>query len=393
MNEEIEISILGSTGSIGLNTISVIKASRAYSSIKFGALTGNNNIDQLVKVAKSLQPKFVASANPEKYKELKEKLSGTQIQVAAGKESIIEAASFKADWVMNAVVGAAGVLPSFKAIQNSKVLALANKETLVCAGKLFQKEVANSDCIVLPVDSEHSAIFQCLIGSKKDQIRKVILTASGGPFYDWSLDEMRNATVSEAIKHPKWAMGNRISIDSATMFNKALEIIEAQHLFELKPKQIEVLIHRQSIIHSMVEYTDNNVIAQMSEPDMRGAIGYAFNYPDRKINNSKKLDLTTVGNLTFAKPNYNKFPALKLAEEVMKRGGLFGAVLNAAKEIALNRFIDGEIGFLQMADLVKNTIDHSKITFANKKNIYSLDDVISIDRLARELASNAEIKI
>ncbi len=386
MTDVIKISILGSTGSIGQSTISVINSSKDFSKFKFCALTGNNNIDQLVKNAKYLKPKFVVTANSDRYKELKDKLTGTGIEVAGGETGMLEAASLQVDWLMNAVVGAAGVLPSFKGIKNSKILALANKETLVCAGELLNKELKRNQCILLPVDSEHSAIFQCLKGSSKSEIQKVILTASGGPFFNWSRRKMREASFIEAINHPKWSMGNRISIDSATMFNKALEIIEARHLFNLEPEQIEVLIHRQSIVHSMVQYIDGSIIAQMSEPDMRGAIGYALNYPNRKENNSNHLDLTSTGHLTFTRPDITKFPALRLADEVMSRGGLYGAVLNAAKEIALDRFISGEIGFLQMADLVKITLDDPSIRFAGEKMDYSLDEMVYVDGLVRSIA-------
>ena len=385
MDEDRKISILGCTGSIGQNTISVIKSETFEDKVSFSALTANDNLDQLVKNALELKPKFVAIANEKKYKDLKNNLFGTGIEVAAGDLGVAEAASKNSDWVMNAIVGAAGVLPSFEAIRNSKVLALANKESLVCAGKLMQEELALSNCTILPVDSEHCAIFQCLKGSNVNEVEKVLLTASGGPFYSWSLKRMKNVTVAEASNHPRWKMGIKISIDSATMFNKALEVIEAKHLFNLHPSQIEVIIHRESIIHSMVEYVDGSVVAQLGEPDMRGAIGYALNYPLRKPNNSKKLNLTVTRDLTFREPNINKFPALGMAKEVMKRGGLFGTVLNAAKEVALDRFIRGNIKFLQIANLVRKVLDHPDIGFASDKTDYSIDDVIFVDQKTREL--------
>ncbi len=393
MNKDVNVSILGCTGSIGQNTISVINAGTKFSGVNFCALTGNNNIERLIDVALKLKPRFVATANGEKYKELKNGLLGTGIEVAAGEQAVLEAASMKADWIMNAIIGAAGVLPSFTAVKNSKILALANKETLVCAGTLFMKNVQDNNCLLLPVDSEHSALFQCLHGYDINDVEKLILTASGGPFYRWSLDQMRSATFSEAIKHPKWSMGDRISIDSASMFNKALELIEAKHMFGINSDKIDVVVHPQSIIHSMVEYIDGSIIAHLSEPDMRGAIGFALNYPDRKSNNSKKIDLFSIGALELFRPDFERFPAIRIAIEVMKRGGLFGAILNAAKEVALDRFIVGELGFLQMADLVFETINQNELLQLGSRKDYSLDDVVEVDALARRLSSNIKMQL
>ncbi|MBB5514716.1 1-deoxy-D-xylulose-5-phosphate reductoisomerase [Rubricella aquisinus] len=374
------ISIFGSTGSIGVNTVDLITRQGGADAYDVVALTGASNIALLAEQAVALQADVAVTARADKRDALEAALAGTGIEAAAGPEALIAAAARPADWIMSAIVGAAGLAPTLEAARQGSVLALANKESLVCAGDLLLREVAAAGTRLLPVDSEHSAVFQCLRGESRAALDRVILTASGGPFRDWTRDQMARATLAEAVAHPNWDMGQRISIDSASMFNKALEVIEAKYLFDIQPDQIEVLVHPQSIVHSLVGFTDGSVIAQLGPPDMRGAIGYALNYPERRALPVERLDLAKLACLDFRHGDAERFPALRLARKALEMGGLSGAILNAAKEAAMDAFIAGRIGFLDMADHVESALDALS---AAADPTYSLEHVIAVDARAR----------
>ncbi len=382
------ISIFGSTGSIGCNTVDLIKRQGGARDYDVKVLSGSNNIALLAKQAMQLDAEYVVTADPDKLDELRDALAGSNIKATAGHEALIDAASIPVDWAMSAIVGSAGLAPTLKMCENAKILALANKESLVCAGELVKATCEKSGCKLLPVDSEHSALFQALLGGRSKEVSRLILTASGGPFRDWSLEQMANATLEQAVAHPNWDMGQRISIDSATMFNKALEIIEAYQLFDVKPAMIEVVVHPQSIVHSMIEFIDGSIIAQMGAPDMRGAIGFALNWPDRVDLPVERLDFSTIGSLDFYSPDTARFPALEMATRVLEIGGLAGAVFNAAKEAALDRFIEGDIGFLNMSQLVENVLDDMQLEATSCNSIDGLEAVLAIDDKARLLGRN-----
>lgn len=348
------ISVFGVTGSIGQNTADIL--TRHASEFDVIAVTGGENIDLLITTAKNLKAQIAVTANATHLDALTQGLQGTGITARAGRDALIEAAQIPVDWAMSAIVGFAGLEISLAIAQNSKTLALANKESLVCGGQLLNETCAQSGCRLLPVDSEHSAIFQALGNEPIAQVSRVLLTASGGPFLNTPLAELQNVTAAQAANHPKWSMGLRISIDSASMFNKAMEIIETKELFQIGGDRIEVLVHPQSIVHSMVEFVDGSTLAQLSPPDMRGAIGYALHYPERRDAGADKLDIQSLANLSFTPPDRAKFPAIDLAYNVLARGGLAGAVFNAAKEQALDLFLDGSIGFLDMAQCVDATL-------------------------------------
>lgn len=379
-----KISILGATGSIGKNTLDVISHLGDTHDFDIVALTGMSNISLLSEQAKAFNAKFVVTADETKYLELKDALSGTGIEIAAGNDALIEAGKRDADWVMAGIVGMAGLAPTIAAAERGADIALANKECLVSAGTLFKSIVAKGGGRLLPVDSEHSAIFQVLNRDQHSSIDKIILTASGGPYRNFTRDQMENVCAKSAANHPKWSMGTKISIDSASMFNKALEMIEAQHLFDVTPDQIDVVVHPQSIIHSLVSYCDGSVLAQLGMPDMRTAISYALTFPNRADLPVEKLDLVKLSRLDFEAPDEDRFPAIRLARTAMESGGLLGAILNASKEIALDAFIAEKIGFLQMADIVENTMDH--MSDHSTKDI-TIDTIYDADVTAREYAS------
>ena len=385
------LNIFGVTGSIGQSTLDVINFQSSVENFDINALTSHSNVELLAQNCIAYGARYAVIVNPNKYRELKDALLGTKVVPLAGIESLIQVAEIKVDWTINAIVGFAGLRPSLASAKSGTVLALANKESLVCAGDLLIRCVKDNGSILLPVDSEHSAIFQCLQNETSESVDKVILTASGGPFRKWSVSEMRTATLQQAITHPNWSMGARISIDSATMFNKALEVIEAKYLFNLAIDDIEVLVHPESIVHSMVQYKDGSIIAQLGSPDMRGAIGYSLNHPRRRPLPVDSLDLATIGSLNFAKVDHVKFPALKLAYDSVSRGPLFGAVLNAAKEIALDKFISGEIKFLQMTALVQAVLDSNEIVELEGNDAKDLDSVIYADLLARRLCEGINL--
>jgi 1-deoxy-D-xylulose-5-phosphate reductoisomerase len=351
---ERRITILGSTGSIGCNTIDLIE--RQPGGFAVEALTAHDNVTLLAEQARRLRPQLAVVANPARYPALKEALAGTGVKVAAGPEAVLEAASLPADWVMAAIVGAAGLAPTLQAVRRGAVVALANKECLVCAGTLMTAEIKRCGATLLPVDSEHSAIFQVFDFSRLEAVEKIILTASGGPFRRASLEEMAAATPAQAVKHPNWSMGAKISIDSATMMNKGLELIEAHHLFGLPEERIDILVHPQSVVHSMVSYVDGSVLAQLGSPDMRTPIAYALAWPQRMAAPSARLDLGQIGSLTFEAPDAVRFPALRLAREALKAGGAAPTVLNAANEVAVAGFLAGRIGFLDIVRIVEATL-------------------------------------
>ena len=351
------LTILGSTGSIGCNTIDVVRQLGGREAFEIVALTGRHNLALLARQAVEFGARLAVTADPAKYRELKDLLSGTGIDVAAGPSGLTEAAERDAEWVMASIVGNAGLAPALAAARRGADIALANKECLVSAGPLFIEAVRRGGGRLIPVDSEHSAIFQALEPDHRQAVERIILTASGGPFRTWSRAEMADVTAAVARAHPNWSMGLRISIGSASMFNKAREMIEARHLFDVRPDQIEVVIHPQSIIHSMVGYCDGAVIAQLGAPDMRTAIGYALAYPARPRIDVERLDFASLSRLDFEAPDHERFPALRLARAALQRGGQQGAVLNAAEETALDAFIDSRIGFLDMAEVVEEVMD------------------------------------
>ncbi|MEX0339125.1 MAG: 1-deoxy-D-xylulose-5-phosphate reductoisomerase [Arenibacterium sp.] len=378
------VSILGATGSIGQNTIDLI--ARAPERFKVVALTGAGNIGQLARDARALQAEFVVTADESRLDDLRAALGGTEIEVGAGAEALCDAAARPADWVMSAIVGAAGLAPGLAALEQGATLALANKESLVCAGALVLETAKRHNTRLLPVDSEHSAVFQALIGEDMSAVERVIITASGGAFRDWPLDKLAEATLEQASSHPNWDMGQRITIDSASMFNKALELIETKEYFGVRADQIEAIIHPESMIHAMVGFNDGALMAHVGPPDMRHAIGFALNWPERQELPVERLDLAAIGALTFRTPDLNRYPALRLARDVMERGGLSGAVFNAAKERCLDAFIAGRIGFLDMAAVVEEVLTQFEARPGLIDAQMTLDNVMQTDHLARSWA-------
>ncbi|EDQ04109.1 1-deoxy-D-xylulose 5-phosphate reductoisomerase [Sulfitobacter indolifex] len=387
-----KISILGATGSIGQNTIDLIR--RAPDAYDVVALTGASNIAQLATDAKALNAEVAVTAREDLLDDLRDALSGSGIEAAAGAEAITEAASRPADWTMSAIIGAAGLAPGLAALRQGGTLALANKESLVCAGALIMGEAERHGATILPVDSEHSAVFQALVGEDMAAVERVIITASGGAFRDWPLEDLHNATLDQASNHPNWDMGQRITIDSASMFNKAMEVIETREFFGVSPEAIEVLVHPQSMIHALVGFCDGGLMAHVGPPDMRHAIGYALHHPQRAPLPVERLDLTKIGRFDFTAPDDARWPALRLAREVMAAGGLMGAVFNAAKEVALDGFIAGQLRFTQMAEIVEEVLDAraSDASLGRGSDDMTLDLVGKADHLARKAAKAAILK-
>ena len=349
------VSILGATGSIGTSTADLLRRERDRFAVE--ALTAHRNGTALAKLARDLGARFAAVADEAAYAELKSGLAGSGIEAAAGPAAVAEAGRRPAEWVIGAITGAAGLEPALAAIERGATLALANKECLVCAGTLFMKRAQRTGATVLPVDSEHNALFQALTAGRREDVTKVIITASGGPFRTWSKDDIRKATLQAALKHPNWSMGPKVTIDSATLMNKGLEIIEAHHLFALDPDEIEVVVHPQSIVHGMVEFRDGSVIAHLGAHDMRIPISHCLAWPDRIDWPAPRIDLAAIGSLTFERPDLERFPALGLAWAAMRTGGGATTVLNAANEIAVAAFIEGQIGFPGIPALVEATIE------------------------------------
>jgi 1-deoxy-D-xylulose-5-phosphate reductoisomerase len=375
------ISILGATGSVGTQTLSLVEDNRDKWDVE--ALTANRDVDALAKLARNIGAKLAVVADPKAYGALKEALSGSGIEAAAGAEAVSEAAARPADLVMAAIVGAAGLQPTLSACRSGAAVAFANKECLVCAGPLMLAEVAKHGTTLLPVDSEHSAVFQVFDAARKGSVVKIILTASGGPFRTWPRARMEGASIAQAVNHPVWSMGSKISIDSATMMNKGLEIIEAHFLFGLPESQIHVVVHPQSVIHSMVEYHDGSTLAQLGTPDMRTPIAVAMAYPDRMPVIGDSLDLAKVGQLTFEPADPIRFPALALARHALQKGGDAPTILNAANETAVASFLAGRIGFLDIERVVESALDTLPNSLPG-----SIDDVVAVDGEARLYAED-----
>ena len=371
-----KLIILGSTGSIGTQSLEVAERS----GYKVTALAAGSNIELLEKQARKFKPSSVAVFNENAAKELTIKLADTDIKVLCGVEGVCEIAQGEGDIVLNSIVGIAGLRPTLAAIEAGKTIALANKETLVTGGEIVNRKAREKGVKILPVDSEHSAIFQSLQGAPENSLKKILLTASGGPFFGKTRKDLENVTVKEALNHPNWSMGAKITIDSATLMNKGLEVIEAVHLFGLPAKDIEVLVHRQSILHSAVELSDGAVIGQLGTPDMRLPIQYALTYPERCDYAFEKLDLFKVGTLTFQKPDLETFRCLKLCTEAINQGGLAPTAVNGANEEAVRLFLEGKCKFLQIADLVEKAL----LSVENKKE-FTLEDILETDRMARQL--------
>jgi 1-deoxy-D-xylulose-5-phosphate reductoisomerase len=380
------VSIFGATGSIGQNTIDLI--ARKSDSYEVVALTGASNITQLAEDAIRLNAKIAVTAHDHLLTELRTALAGSNVEAAAGKAALAEAASRPVEWVMSAIIGSAGLLPGLKALEQGATLALANKESLVCAGGLILQTAENNNARILPVDSEHSAIFQGLVGEDMAAVERIIITASGGAFRDWPIEDLANATLAQASVHPNWDMGQRITIDSASMFNKAMEVIETHEYFDVCSDQIEVLVHPESMIHALVGFNDGALMAHVGPPDMRHAIGYALHWPERQTLPVERLDLAKIGSFTFRAPDEVRWPALRLAREVMARGGLAGAVFNAAKETALDGFISGALKFIEMSEIVDQTLFDMDSKGGHIDDTMTLDNVLYVDHLARRTAQH-----
>ena len=375
-----KVAILGATGSVGRSTLDLIGRNRDR--FEMLALTAGKDVAALIELSRMFEPRLAVIGEERLLPQLAEGLSGTGIETAAGEAALLDAAGMGADWTMAAIVGTAGLKPVMRALEGGATVALANKEALVSAGDLMVEAAAASGATLLPVDSEHNAIFQCFDHAQPDSVRRIILTASGGPFRTRSLDEMRRATAAEAIAHPNWSMGAKISVDCATLMNKGLELIEAFHLFPIEPHALDVVVHPQSVIHSMVEYKDGSVLAQLGAPDMRIPIAYTLAWPERMETPCQPLDLVKVGSLDFEAPDLERFPALGLAREALSRGGAKPAILNAANEVAVASFLESRIGFLDIAALVGEVL-----AAYEPGEPSSIDEVLDIDRQARVTAA------
>jgi 1-deoxy-D-xylulose-5-phosphate reductoisomerase len=379
------LTVLGATGSVGTSTLDLVE--RAPERFEIVALTAQSNARALAALARKHRAKFAVIGDERCLGELREALAGTGIGSAAGEDALVEAAQMPADCVMAAIVGAAGLRPTFAAAARGIRVALANKECLVSAGHVFTAEIKRSGAELLPVDSEHSAAFQALAGADPESIEKIVLTASGGPFRTWTHDAIATATPEQALKHPNWSMGSKITIDSATLMNKGLELIEAFHLFPVSVEALDCVVHPQSVVHCLVSYVDGSVLAQLAAPDMRTPIAVALAWPQRMIAPTEKLDLTRLGSLTFEAPDETRFPALRVARAALRRGDTGPAVLNAANEVAVKAFLDRRLKFLEIAALVEETLDA-----AERQGVISpancLDDILAVDGHARRLAED-----
>lgn len=373
------ITVLGSTGSVGASTLDLVRRNPDMFTVE--ALTANRNVSALARQAREFGAALAVIADETLYEKLKSALAGANVECAAGPDALREAAGRPAELVMAAIVGAAGLAPTLEAVKRSATVALANKECLVSAGDVFTREVEDSGAVLLPVDSEHSAIYQVFDFDRPGRVERIILTASGGPFRTRRLEDMAAVTPAEAVAHPNWDMGAKISVDSATMMNKGLELIEAYHLFPVDRSSIEIVVHSQSVIHSMVEYVDGSVLAQLGTPDMRTPIAYALAWPERMTAPSPRLNLHEIGELTFEAPDMTRFPALRLAREALEAGGAAPTILNAANEVAVRRFLDGEIGFLDIPRLVEKTLEK-----VSNRKINTLAEVIAMDEMSRQAA-------
>jgi 1-deoxy-D-xylulose-5-phosphate reductoisomerase len=386
------ISVFGATGSIGENTFDLLMRAGGPDAFHTVALSGGQNVARLAQMARALRAEVAVTADEALLPALRDALAGSGVQAAAGQAALAEAAARPADWVMSAIVGAAGLMPGLVALQGGVTLALANKESLVCAGELLLATAAQAGARILPVDSEHSAIFQCLNAEDISAVERIILTASGGALRDWPMERLANATVDQALAHPNWTMGKRITIDSASMFNKALEVIETREYFGVSPDQIEVIIHPESLIHSMVGFRDGAIMAHLGAHDMRHSIGYALNWPARAELPVDRLDFAKLAQLTFRAPDMARYPALRLCRDVMATRGQAGAVFNAAKEVALDHFLAGGIGFMDMAGVVEDTLSLVSSDISLGKAANNLEEVMGADHLARIRAHEAAAK-
>jgi 1-deoxy-D-xylulose-5-phosphate reductoisomerase len=377
------ITILGATGSIGASTLDLIR--RAPERYSVESISARRNAGALGKIAREIGARHAVVADPAAYRELKDVLSGSRTEAAAGENALIEAAQRPADWVMAAISGSAGLKPTLAAIERGATVALANKECLVCAGSLFMRRAASAGATVLPVDSEHNAVFQALGAGNRTDVRRVILTASGGPFRTWSKEAIKAATPEQALRHPNWSMGPKVTVDSATLMNKGLEIIEAHHLFSLKSNEIDVLVHPQSVVHGLVEFRDGSVVAQLGSPDMRIPIAHCLAWPRRIDGPAARLDLAALQQLTFEAPDLERFPALALARRAMETGGAAPTILNAADEVAVEEFIAGRISFPAIVALVEATLNVAagRGLLAEPAGI---DTALAVDHIARSLA-------
>ena len=377
------ITILGATGSIGASTVDLLK--REPERYRVESISARRNAAALGKIAREVGARHAVVADAAAYQDLKSALSGSGIEAAAGEDALLEAAQRPADWVMAAISGSVGLKPTLAAIERGATVALANKECLVCAGNLFMRKAASSGATVLPVDSEHNAVFQALGAGHRADVRRAILTASGGPFRTWSIDAIRVATPEQALRHPNWSMGPKVTVDSATLMNKGLEIIEAHHLFALKSSEIDVLVHPQSVVHGLVEFTDGSVVAQLGSPDMRIPIAHCLAWPRRIDGPSARLDLAALRQLTFEAPDLERFPALALARRALETGGAAPTILNAADEVAVGEVIAGRISFPAITALVEATLDR-----ASKRDLLAepagIDAAIAVDHIARSMA-------
>ncbi len=379
------ISILGATGSIGLSTLDLVRRAQP-GDFKVVALTANSSAEALADLALEFRPEIVALADPANVKTLSQKLAGNGIEIVTGEDGVIEAAARPADFCMAAIVGAAGLAPTLKAVEQGAHLGLANKECLVCAGDLFTDAVAKSGAVLLPVDSEHNAIFQVLETKQPEAVRRIILTASGGPFRSKTAQQLKSVTREDALNHPVWSMGAKISIDSSTLFNKGLELIEASYLFARPSSQIDIIIHPQSVVHSMVEYIDGSVLAQLGSPDMRTPIAYAMAWPERMEAPVERLDFAKTAKLEFEAPDEVRFPALRLARTALETGGHAPNIMNAANEIAVQAFLDGEIPYLGIAATVEAVLEAAGAAQTLSQRPSSVANVIETDAMARRLA-------
>jgi 1-deoxy-D-xylulose-5-phosphate reductoisomerase len=379
---ERSVTVLGATGSIGASTIDLIRRDRAAYRVE--ALSANTNAAALAALARELGARFAAVGDPAAYRELKDALAGSGIEAAAGAGALVEAAIRPAQWVIGAITGAAGLKPTLAAAERGAIVALANKECLVCAGGLFMRRAAASGATVLPVDSEHNALFQAMSAGRREDVRRVILTASGGPFRTWSAAAIRAATPEQALKHPNWSMGPKVTVDSATLMNKGLEVIEAHHLFALAPAEIDVLVHPQSIVHGLVEFRDGSLIAQLGSPDMRIPIAHCLAWPERINGPAQRLDLARHSTLTFENPDLIRFPALALARAALTAGGGAPTVLNAANEVAVGEFLSHGLGFAGIAALVEATL-HAAERRGLTREPGTIEDALSVDHDSRLL--------
>jgi 1-deoxy-D-xylulose-5-phosphate reductoisomerase len=379
------ISLLGATGSIGSSTIDLLRQDPARYRVE--AVTAHRNAAALARLARELGARFAVVADVDAYGELKAELSGSGIEAGAGADAVVEAAERPADWVMAAITGATSLKPTLAAAKRGATVALANKECLVCAGALFMRQAAAAGAKVLPVDSEHNAIFQALGAGRREDVRRIVLTASGGPFRTWPLEAMRKVTLEQALKHPTWSMGPKVTIDSATLMNKGLELIEAHHLFALGPEALDVLVHPQSVVHGLVEFRDGSVVAQLGSPDMRIPIAHCLAWPVRMGTPARRLDLARLATLTFEEPDLARFPALALARRALAACGAFPTILNAANEIAVREFVGRRLAFGGIPALVEATLDAAaKDGMVNEPQ--SIEDALDIDHNARRIAAH-----